>query len=216
MAEVSRDRNARRQASILARLYERPGLRILGYAALGVVPVWFGLAVWAPSAASTFFWRLALVPFWVVLVIVGGYYAHLVIRRFQLSLGAFIVLMMVWGHVSGAVWVSAGWEMGVTMFLGLGTLLCFGVTWGQAAARLCGVKRPVVRGGFTILGTLLPLSFPGLAVAVVVTAFGFELPGAGYVALGLSGAALSVVVMVTAAVVWWRARRAAQRTVEGA
>lgn len=133
----------------------------------------FWIAVPTNLSDSVQVWaeRWAIVPAWIVMLSAGAYYLHLIFGRFRVSLGAFIALMVLWGNLSGLAFAWAGWVAGVTVLLGLGALLAYGVVWGESIARLREVQSIPARVGLVALGAL---TWPALTLCVagmVVTAY---------------------------------------------
>ena len=114
--------------------------------------------------------EVASVLSWLILLCVAAYYGHLVFRRFQLSLLPFMFLVLSWGHSTAIIWASAGWEAGLTMFLAVGALLGYAVTWGQSVARFCKMRGKAAHAGLVVLGALTPMAFFVLLFGLLLAA----------------------------------------------
>jgi hypothetical protein len=148
---------------------------------------------------GAFLYKFALLPSWVVLLPGCIFYAHLVFGRFRVSLGPFMALVLVWGHLTAFTWTLCGWEMGLTASLGFGMLLGFGMTWAFSVADCLGFRGGLARFALFILGAALPFGILIACGAIWLIVMGARVADWAFV----TGSAL--ILIAAGAVVAWAA-----------
>jgi hypothetical protein len=165
---------------------------------------------------AKFLYCFGLVPAWGPLFFAAAFHLHLVIRRYRVSLGAFVLLMLVWGNATAFTWAVEGWQPGVTMGLGLGMLLGFGLTWASSVATFLGVERRFVLACLTALGVLFPPALVITVSSLALLVFALWLRDWSF-AVAAGGVFLAAAAAVTwAARLSWRAWKQARQALASA
>ena len=174
----------------------------------GLIP--FGIFGPPMVAGSDWIIRWSAAPLWFVLLFVSAYYLHLILRRFRLSLSAFVVLLLIWGNATIAAFVFRDWETGVMTLLGVGALLGFAFTWSQSAGAFLEVKSRLKSAGLFVLAFLFPIAIPTLLIALAL-AWLNRLPNDPLIwCVAIAGGGVSSAVIAAFWLIHGRVRRAAR------
>ena len=171
--------------------------------------VWWLLLAYDHSLGDDFFLRYALMPLWIALLPACAYYAHLLAARLRLSLGAFVVLVIIWGNATAVAGAQLGWKAGVTAALGVSALFLFAITWGLSVARFLGCQGLIARAAIIVLGACIPLSVLTILVCAWMSLVAYLMNDYAWLVGNAAAILVSLALLIGAMVLHRRAREAA-------
>ncbi|MCY3020471.1 MAG: hypothetical protein NTW87_15735 [Planctomycetota bacterium] len=154
--------------------------------------------------------RLAIVVLWLMLGVHAAYYGALLIRGFRIGRMFAIAVSALLVAIAAAASYAAGIEAGITVGLAVAALVGFALTWSNSVSLALGVASVAVRALLFLLALACALCVSLLPIWSWYATLYVSVPEYGSPTPHILGAVATVVLLLAAVLISWRARRAAR------